>query len=261
MGAGVKSAERTLDVLQLLASSLRPVPTMAIARACGIPKSSTHHLLNVLRTRGWVTYYEADRGWGLGAVAFETGSAYLRSQPLERLGHPIVRDVARATDLPAQLAVLRGEDVLYLEHEAAPDAQVRQIAAAGVRLPAHLTAVGQAMLAWLSPTQVRALYVRPLLDRRTEEGPRTVSRLLEQLDAVRLRGYAIELGLVTPGQGCIAASALSHEGYPIAAIGVTFAAGQQDERALATAVVDAARRLSAGMGVRKRRLTDQTQVV
>lgn len=65
----VKSAERTLDVLEVLAGARRPVPSMAIARRCRMPKSSTHRLLNVLRERGWATYDLEERGWLLGPSA------------------------------------------------------------------------------------------------------------------------------------------------------------------------------------------------
>lgn len=255
VNSSVKSAERTLEILELLGASLRPVPTMAISRACRIPKSSTHHLLNVMRARGWVTYYATDRGWGLGAAAFETGSAYLRSQPVQRLAHPLLLELTAATGVTSHLAVLRGDEVEYVDKVQPPDTQLRLVTAPGVRLPAHLTAVGLSMLAWLSAGQVRATYVRPLLGRRTDAGPRTLSQLLELLEDVRRRGYAIELGMTTPGIGCIAAAALSHEGYPIATIGLTFVAEQYDERArldLAAEVSGAARRLSNGMGVRWR---------
>lgn len=69
--SSVKSAERVLAVLDLLARSARPVPTMAIVRGCAIPKSSAHHLLNVMRDRRFVSYYEDEHAWGLGVAAFE----------------------------------------------------------------------------------------------------------------------------------------------------------------------------------------------
>lgn len=254
MSSSIKSAERTLDVLKLLSSSLRPVPTMAIARRCGIPKSSTHHLLNVMRDRGWVIYYESDRGWGLGALAFEMGSAYLRSQPVQRLAHPVLRQLTAATGEASHLAALHGDEVLYLDQEQERPSSLPQVAGVGVRLPAHLTAAGRAMLAWLSAQQVRALYVRPVLVRRTELGPATVSRLLDELREVRVSGYAIEVGLTTTGVGSIAAAALSHEGHPTAAIGVTFGAKQYDaegRQALAVQVCQAARHVSNAIGVRR----------
>jgi IclR family transcriptional regulator, acetate operon repressor len=250
----VKSAERTLDVLRVLSSSLRPVPTMAIARRCDIPKSSTYHLMKVLHERGWVTYYPADRAWGLGPAAFETGSAYLRSQPLQRLAHPLLHELTATTGLTSHLAILHGDDVLYLDKELEPATTLRLVTEIGVRLPAHLTAVGRALLAGLPDDQVRALFVRPVLVRRTGHGPVTVPRLLGDLADVRERGYALEVGLTTPGIGCVAAAAHGHDGRPVAAVGLTFVADRHDEaarRALAAAVVGAAARLTTAMGGRR----------
>lgn len=250
----VKSAERTLDVLRLLAASLRPVPTMTIARTCNIPKSSTHHLLNVMLERDWVTYFPEDRGWGLGLAAYETGSSYLRSQPLQRLARPILQRLAAATALPSHLAVLHGDEVLYLD-KAAVREEVPLVTSAGVRLPAHLTAVGRALLAALTRDQVRALYVRPVLVKRTQRGPVTVGGLLSELDEVRKHGYSVEVGLTTPGIGCVAAVARSHEGYPTAAFGVTFVGAEHDAESLAALgeqVQAAADALAAATGVRRR---------
>lgn len=63
--SNVKSAARLMSVLELLARQARPVPTMTIARECSIPKSSAHHLLNEMRSRDFVTYYEVERAWGV----------------------------------------------------------------------------------------------------------------------------------------------------------------------------------------------------
>ena len=63
MYSGAKSADRALSVLSFLATRATPTPTMTIARECSIPKSSTHHLLNLMRERNFVTYYEVERAW------------------------------------------------------------------------------------------------------------------------------------------------------------------------------------------------------
>jgi len=72
----VKSADRALRVLQTLARHAKPMPTMAIARSCNVPKSSAHNLLNTMRAHGFVSYYPADHAWGLGPAAFEVGAAH-----------------------------------------------------------------------------------------------------------------------------------------------------------------------------------------
>jgi DNA-binding IclR family transcriptional regulator len=258
-GSTVKSAARAMDVLQFLSSRVRPVPTMAIAEACGIPKSSTYSLLNAMLERHWITYFEADRGWGLGSAVFETAAAYLRSRPLERLGRPVLQRLTGRTGETSHLAVLRGSDVLYLDKQVPAMSRVRLVTEVGVQLPAHLTSVGRAMLAALPPAQIRALYVHPLLVRRTDRGPLTVGRLLDDLREVKTRGYALEIGMTTPGIGCIGAAALSHEGYPSAAVGLTFVAARRGEdarAALAHAVMHAAAELGRAVGVRESEIAD-----
>jgi DNA-binding IclR family transcriptional regulator len=249
----VKSAERTLDVLHLLASRLRPVPASVVAQECGIPRSSTYHLLNVLHERGWVNHYEAEHAWGLGVTAFETGSAYLRSEPLQRAGRPLLAALTEHTGDTAHLAILEGTDVLYIDKEESRTAP-RLVTEIGVRLPAHLTAVGRAILSRLSPAQVRALYARPVLVRRTGRGPRNVHELLGELAAVATRGYAVEEGTTTVGICCIAAPVIGHDGLPAASVGITFVAAQRqgDQRDdAAVKVVETANRLAGALGPRR----------
>jgi DNA-binding IclR family transcriptional regulator len=50
----VKSADRVMSILVLLAKRVRPVPAAMIARECGLPRSSTYQLLNAMRARQFV---------------------------------------------------------------------------------------------------------------------------------------------------------------------------------------------------------------
>jgi len=249
--SSVKSAERLLDVLELLARHTRPVPTMTIARECAIPKSSAHHLLNVMRARNFVTYYEAERSWGLGISVFEIGSAYLRTEPLQRMGRPVLAELTQRTGETSHLAMLHGTEVLYIDKEQPSGSAPKLVTEIGVRLPAHLTSVGRAILAELSEPQVRALYAHQPLVRRTVHGPTSIHALLRDLEDVRHRGYAFDDEMVTPGISCLASPVFSHEEVPAAAIGVTYVAAQRAERDVAlaaTVVKELAARLSATLG-------------
>jgi DNA-binding IclR family transcriptional regulator len=249
--SSVKSAERLLDVLELLSRYTRPVPTMTIARECSIPKSSAHHLLNVMRARNFVTYYEAEHAWGLGVSVFEIGSAYLRAEPLQRLGRHVLIELTQRTGETSHLAMLHGTEVLYIDKEQPSGSAPKLVTEIGVRLPAHLTAVGRAILAELAEAQVRALYAHQPLVQRTGQGPTSIDALLRDLDGVRERGYAFDNEMVTPGISCLACPVFSHERIPAAALGVTFVAAQrsgQDVELAATLVRDMSARLSASLG-------------
>lgn len=246
-----KSAQRALDVLLLLAKRVRPLPTMVIARELGIPKSSTHHLLNTMRERGFVTYYEADHAWGLGVIVFEIGSAYLRSAPLQRLGRPVLERLTDRLGETSHLAVLHGPEVLYIDKEQAGGDAPRLVTEVGLRLPGHLTAVGRAILADLSEAQLKAIFANEELVVRTDSGPQSLEELLTALREVRLAGYAVDREMVTPGITCVGAPVRSHEGFPVAALGITFVSAQYDDQGLdglAIEVRQAARGLSHSLG-------------
>jgi DNA-binding IclR family transcriptional regulator len=78
------------------------------------------------------------------------------------------------------------------------------IARVGRRLPVHVTALGQAMLAELVADEVAAL-IPETLPALTEHTLTNRSDLLAEIDRVRSRGYAVEREQGTPGIVCVAA--------------------------------------------------------
>jgi DNA-binding IclR family transcriptional regulator len=228
-----------------LASHAAPLPATAIARDLGLPRSSTYHLLNVLKDEGFVVHLPEQRRYGLGVAAFELGSAYERQESLRWIAQTVLTRLVSATTHNAHLAVLHGRDVLYVIEERAKD-RPPLVTDVGVRLPAHLTASGLAMLANLPPRQLDALFPsRRLLIRRHDSGPASLTQLRALLAQARKDGYAQEDGFVTPGFASVATAVRDHSGHPVAAVAVTFAAGAADPRELAAHVQRAAAQVSA----------------
>ena len=146
------------------------------------------------------------------------------------------------------LAVLHGRDVLYVVEERAPG-RPPLVTDVGVRLPAHLTASGRAILAALPAAQVRALYPDPsaFVDRHGT-GPQTLSALRSVLSETRRRGHAVEQGEVTPGLASVAAAVLDHNAHPVAGLALTHDQDDTDVDRLADAVRRAASALTARLG-------------
>jgi DNA-binding IclR family transcriptional regulator len=237
----VPAATQALDVLELLARHVSPLPAAAIARDLDLPRSTTYHLLSALRDRGFVVHLPAERRWGLGVAAFALGSAYTRQEPLRWIAQTVLADLVTKTTHNGHFAMLHGADVLYVIEERAPDRE-SLVTEVGVRLPAHLTASGLAMLAALPPEQVRALVgARGPLVRRHDAGPRTPTELRRLLTAIRRTGHADEDGYVTPGFASVAAPVLDHGGHPVAAVALTFPATAVDDDGRAALAADVRR--------------------
>ncbi|MEU6645872.1 IclR family transcriptional regulator [Saccharomonospora sp. NPDC046836] len=218
----VPALRRGLALLGVLARHAGPVSAAALARDLGLPRSTTYHLLAELEAAGFVVHLPAERRYGLGIAAFELGSAYLRHDPLERLAGPILRRLVDQVGHNAHLGVLQGNELVYLvkERPARPQTLVTDV---GVRLPAHLTASGRAMLAHLPVAHVRALFPSAAaFVRRTDRGPRGLAELRHTLSAHRRLGWAVEDGHVTAGFASVAYPVFDHGGRPMAAMSVTF---------------------------------------
>ncbi len=249
-----RTAERIVDLLALLANSEQPLTALEIAAACTIPKSSTHQLLNYLATRQFVQYDPVQRTWDLGVALFELGAAYRRRRPLEEIGRTILVDVSQATSATSHLAVRDRTEVLYVaKQQCAGTSTTQLVTETGVRLPAHLTAVGRALLATLEDGDLRELYRTYAFPKRTTLGPASVGELLQELDRVRSTGYAVESGLTTAGITCIAAAVRDMRSEPVGALGITFVTDQMTAdqvREHSATVCDSAERLSHELGWR-----------
>lgn len=217
----VPAATRALRVLRFLAAQPGPVPLDRIMGALDLPRSTAYHLVNTMIEEGFVTHLAEERRYGLGVAAFEVGSGYTRQAPLQRISRRPLAELVDRTGHSAHLAVLHGRDVLYVIEERAPG-RPPLVTDVGVRLPAHLTASGRAILAELPTAQVRALYPdRSAFVDRHGVGPASLGALRTLLTETRQRGHAAEDGEVTPGLASVAAAVLDHNGYPVAGVAIT----------------------------------------
>jgi DNA-binding IclR family transcriptional regulator len=255
MPGNAPAATRALRALRALATAAGPMSAAALAQQLGIPRSSGYHLLAAMTAEGFVVHYPEEERWGLGVASFEIGAAYLRHEPLERLGRPILHrlahDVSGIAPTVVHLGVLHGRETLYLLREATRS-PVSAVVDVGVRLPASLTASGRAMLADLPPAQLRALFpAKSAFVDRTGAGPSSPTALTRLLATERERGWSEEDGFVVTGFASVAAAVRDHSGRSMASIGLTFRSDRVDRRArndLARAAVRAARDLSRRLG-------------
>jgi len=202
--ATVKSAERTVRILETLAAAPSRLTITELQERMGYPRSSLHALIRTLRELKWVEADEAGVRFGVGPHALLSGTAYLDRDPALPYAQETLEDLRGEIGHTIHYARRNDWDVLYLASRESRGS-VRVVSRVGRRLPVHITALGQALLAELTPGEVLAM-LPPELEKYT---PNTITErapFYAKLEEVRTQGYAVEMEQGTMGISCVAAA-------------------------------------------------------
>jgi DNA-binding IclR family transcriptional regulator len=247
------SARRVLKILLYLAQHQRPVLASAIARDCHFPRSSTYRLLHVMEDMAFVTYYPDEGRWGLGLSSYELGTGYLLSDPLARQSMSILVKLAAQTGAFMAIGVLDGTEVIVSRAHHPESTTAWSDFEPGVRYPAHLTAMGRALLLDRPRGELVALYGDRPLARPNGRGPATIDELLEQLEEAKERGYAESPVDLADGIWAFAAPVYSAARRVVAALTAGFLGeppkGEDFDRTIA-ALLSGAEEISSRLGYR-----------
>jgi IclR family transcriptional regulator, acetate operon repressor len=203
----VQSVDRALSLLEALARAGNPVGVGELAERTGLPQGTTHRLLQGLHRRGYVRR-DASRKYSVGTAALRLGDAAQRS--LARSAQPFLAQLVEASGETANLAVLEGDDVVYLAQVPSPHT-LRMFADVGRHVPPHTTAVGKVLLAAMPRERAVALLRRTGLPRRTEATITDLDDLGRVLDAVQANGWAADDEEQEAGIRCVAVPVFSGE--------------------------------------------------
>ena len=198
----VKSAQRTVKILETLAASPTRLTLSELQERMGYPRSSLHALVRTLRELKWVEADETGSAFGVGPHALLSGTAYLDRDPALRFAYETLEDLRSEVGYTIHYARRDDAHVLYLASRESRDS-VRLVSRVGRRLPANVTGLGQALLADLTEAEVDALLPADL-EGLTAKSITDRSTLHAELDAVRKRGWALEREQNTEGVACVA---------------------------------------------------------
>ena len=183
----VKSATRTLDIIEYIVAHDRPLVAQDIAVALGIPVSSLSYLLGTLVDRGYLNRdgrrYSA--GPGLQRLQARPGGFTLAERAA-----PLVRTLRVQLNETTSFFVRTGWEVEAIVTETS-DQALRYAVPTGSRLPMHALASGKALLAALPDDELDRYFAE---SERTRFTPSTVTgekALRREIEEIRKSGIAL----------------------------------------------------------------------
>lgn len=239
----VEAVIKALDVLEVFETS-ETLSLNEISKRVGLNKSRTFRLLHTLAERGYVERCSDGTQYKLGLKLLERAAGIDRN--LKQLARGPMLKLQERFNETVNLGVLDDyKDVLFLDI-VETSRPFRMTATVGCRIPAHRTALGKAILAFLD-MEDSASPIHIIKDKLGERSARVLYRELQQ---IRERGYAIDDEQCEPGVGCIGAAIRSVNGVPVASISVAGPVARilVSEKKIASALLAACREISGYLG-------------
>jgi DNA-binding IclR family transcriptional regulator len=240
----VKSADRTLDLLELLAQWGREMSHAEIAEALDIPKSSLTKLIRNLTDRGYLRFVADTKGYRLGDAILKLAQQSDQRRNLIACAEPILRDITQQTAESCALNQLKGEQVEVVATVISQQ-RLQSHMRLGDLAPLYAVSGGKVILAYL-PDAMREEYMRGVTFQRfTKNTISSKKALLTTLEDVRAKGFAHSLEEYTPGIVGIGVPILSASGFPLGSLNLAIPAVRYSkeigERAIEILTTSAAR--------------------
>ncbi len=213
-----KTLLKGLRVLELLATSDRPLGVTEVAQHMDLLKSNAHRVLQTLVAAGYAAPVPETGRYRPTLKLWSLGSAVAVSTDLRAIAAPLLGRLRDVTGETAFLALLDGTDVTFVEIQ--PSARALRVhTAVGARMPAYCTSPGKVLLAFEEPIR-DASELLPL-QHFTQTTVADVEALRSELKKIRRQGYAVNSGEYREEVSGVAVPVFDAYGKAIASTGIS----------------------------------------
>lgn len=212
----VVTSVTSFEVIEAL-KQLEGATVSEVADELDVAVSTAHRHLATLVGQGFAV--REDNQYRVGLRFLEYG-VFARSQlPYYEIANNQVDTLVEETSEKIRLTALEDDFavLLYRRMGAHP---LMTSSAIGGRRHLHQLAAGKAILAGLSDSEVRRIIERRGLPARTEATITSEDGLFEQLETIRDRGYAFNLGESVDGLHAVGAAFTNDDGRPLGALSI-----------------------------------------
>ena len=251
----VNALAKGFRVLEAFTADATELTLAETARRAGIDNATAFRLLNTLVMLGYVEKIDGTRRFRLTLKCLGLGFNAIARSDLRALARPVLRALVGEVNEAASIGVLDGADVVYVERIQAGLTRLGVDVRIGSRVPVYATAIGQAILSGLPRETQRQVLAARRLDPLTPNTLTTEGALLDRLDLVRARGYALSDQETVLGLRVLAAPVVDVDGVPVAGLSVaapgsrmTIAAFEEAARAPVLAAASALSRAMQASG-------------
>ena len=224
----IQSIDRALQVLELFSLEKPERGVTEISKALNIYKSNVHNILSTLAEKGFVKKDSKTDKYKLGIKFFELGSVVIKNMDLRRIAHPHIEKLSKEFNETVHLGVLDEGRVVSIEREESNKGLCSHIEI-GKRTPLHCTAVGKAIMAYLSEDEINFIIKEKGLEKYTENTITNREELGKEFLKIQKQGYAVDNMEHEEGVRCVSGPIRDYNGKVIASMSISGPAFRIDE--------------------------------
>lgn len=209
----VQAVVKAFDLLETLAAEDASPTVPILAQKLDLSRNKVFRLLATLEDKGLVERDETSGMYRLGLCAFEMAQHILKSASVIRLAHPIMEELARKHDEAIYITVMNNDEVLFLDMVDSFQ-QIKTVPLVGRRFPFFTNAAGKAIKAMSSSDVIEKFGKR----RTYKNGIVDMKQLELELDDIRKRGVAVDIGGFGEGICAVAVAIRDYAGKVVGAL-------------------------------------------
>ena len=239
---------KSVLVLNVICSSLERLSFSQIVDAAGLPKSSTHRILSILREESLITLDPVRNVFGPGPTLTGWATSVFMGGGLTEAAAPILSKLSADLNYSTGLAILDQEYVLWLKIVHYP-IRHRYSAVVGDRVPLQVCASGKSILAFLDTKIAENIIASLAFETLTPHTITSPEALKKELASIRDAGFATSNLEEYLQEVAAAAPVFDHNGDVIGAISMWDMTGQcqienllQDKSKLLSAAAEISRK-------------------
>lgn len=215
----IQVLDRAVRILDCFGFDHHELSVSEIGIRTGLHKSTTHRILMALECNDLIKQNPETGKYHLGIKLFKLGNQAVRQFDLREICRPFLMRLMDKTKETVHLAVMDDDQVLYLEKVEGPHA-LRMPSRVGRHITTYCTSLGKAMLSCLEEREVKRIIQKQTFKVFTPHTIRSLDLLLNDLRAIRKRGYSIDNEEIEIGLRCVGAPINDHTGRMVGAISV-----------------------------------------
>jgi len=216
----INSIIRAVEVLELYNHHDTELGISEMARRLNLYKSTVHRVVSTLEHKGILEQNPRSGKYKLGLKLYKLGILARNENELISISSPHLRKLTEKTGETSNLVIMDGCMSVYLAQQES-DRMVRMFTKLGAGVFPHCNGAGKVLLSDMSQDEIDAIITNNGLPRYTNNTITTRGKLMEELNLIKSRGYAIDNQEREMGVMCIATPIRDNRGKVIAAISIS----------------------------------------